>query len=108
MDSWKEKYPGVDIVLIEPDMDDELMFGTSIMDYAHRLQIASHGFETITARLAKDYASFTEVAEKHGIEISAKRLRRVVHKVREEEPTEESMWRRLFDQTTSTLLRQSS
>ena len=72
------------------------------------LGIASHGFETITARLAKDYASFTEVAEKHGIEISAKRLRRVVHKVREEEPTEESMWRRLFDQTTSTLLRQSS
>ena len=71
-------------------------------------RICGSGFETITARLAKDYASFTEVAEKHGIEISAKRLRRVVHKVREEEPTEESMWRRLFDQTTSTLLRQSS
>jgi predicted acylesterase/phospholipase RssA len=25
---WNEKYPGVDILLIEPELDDELMFGT--------------------------------------------------------------------------------
>ena len=30
-------YPGVDIILIEPEPDDELMFGTSIMDYSARL-----------------------------------------------------------------------
>ena len=107
MDSWKEKYPGVDIILIEPDLDDELMFGTSIMDYAHRLQIASHGFETVTARLAKDYATYTEAAEKHGIQISGTRLKRVVRKVKEQEDSEESMWRRIFDQTTGALLRQT-
>ena len=52
-------------------MTSELLSAPSIVYYPHRLQIASHGVETITARLAKDYASFTEVAEKHGIEIAA-------------------------------------
>ena len=45
---WEERYPGVDIILIEPEFDDELMFGTSIMDYSARLEIAKHGFESVT------------------------------------------------------------
>ena len=46
--NWREKYPGVDIILIEPEPNDELMFGTSILDYSARLQIAKHGFESVT------------------------------------------------------------
>src|SRR5919106_1714265 len=49
---WQEKYPGVDIILIEPEPNDELMFGTSIMDYSRRLRIGRHGFESVTAALA--------------------------------------------------------
>ena len=30
---WEDRYPGVDIVLIEPEPDDELMFQTSIMNF---------------------------------------------------------------------------
>ncbi|MEA2353747.1 MAG: hypothetical protein QOJ14_2161, partial [Thermoleophilaceae bacterium] len=30
---WQEKYPGVDILLIEPDPSDELMFDTNIMNF---------------------------------------------------------------------------
>ncbi|HEY5317824.1 MAG TPA: patatin-like phospholipase family protein, partial [Solirubrobacteraceae bacterium] len=39
---WEERYPGVDIVLIEPEPNDELMFETSIMNYASRVDIARH------------------------------------------------------------------
>lgn len=107
VNSWKERYPGVDILLFEPEPDDELMFGTSIMDYSRRIEIATHGFETVTANLAEDYAYYTEMAEKHGVEISATRLRRVVRKVKEQESTEASVWRRIFEQTTGALLRQT-
>ncbi len=107
VDFWKEKYPGVDIILFEPELDDELMFGTSIMNYSRRIEIASHGFETVTARLADDYASLKEVAEQHGIQISASRLKRVIRRVREQESSESSVWRRIFDQTTGSLLRQA-
>jgi NTE family protein len=104
---WREKYPGVDIILIEPEPNDELMFGTSILDYSARLQIAKHGFESVTVALAKDYQRYKEIAERHGIKISARRVRKVIEKATEEEPGPTSAWRRVLEQTTSALLRQS-
>jgi predicted acylesterase/phospholipase RssA len=104
---WQEKYPGVDIVLLEPEPTDELMFGTPIMDYSRRLEIARHGFESVTATLAKDYERFEELANRHGLEISERRVRRVVERASEEEPEQTSAWRRVLEQTTSVLLRQS-
>jgi predicted acylesterase/phospholipase RssA len=107
VEHWQEKYPGVDIVLVEPQADDELMFGTPIMDYSRRLQIARHGFESVTATIAQDYPRFEEIAERHGLEISERRVRRAVERAAEEEPEQMSAWRRVLEQTTSTLLRQS-
>ncbi|HEY7456450.1 MAG TPA: patatin-like phospholipase family protein [Solirubrobacterales bacterium] len=83
VEMWQEKYKGVDIVLIEPEPNDELMFGTPIMDYSRRMQIARHGFESVTAMLAQDYERYKEIAEKHGLEISERRVRRA--REREEE-----------------------
>ena len=54
---WQERYPGVDIVLIEPEPDDELMFETNILNYSSRVEVAKHGFESVTVKLAKDYDS---------------------------------------------------
>ena len=107
VEQWQEKYPGVDIILLEPEPNDELMFGTPIMDYSRRLRIARHGFETVTAALAADYERFHEIAERHGLEISERRVRRVVEQASEEEPEQTSAWKRVLEQTTSVLLRQS-
>ncbi len=104
---WQEKYPGVDILLIEPEPNDELMFGTSVMDYSQRLAIARHGFESVTVALANDYPRYREIAERHGIEISARRVSKVIKQASEEEPEQTSAWRRVLEQTTSALLRQS-
>jgi NTE family protein len=104
---WRERFPGVDIILIEPEPNDELMFGTSIMDYSARLAIARHGFESVTVSLAKDYRRYKEIAERHGIEISARRVRSVMKQVSEEEKEPTSAWRRVLEQTTGALLRQS-
>jgi predicted acylesterase/phospholipase RssA len=104
---WEEKYPGVDIILVEPEPNDELMFGTPIMDYSRRLDIGRHGFESVTATLAKDYERYQEIAERHGLEISGRRVSRAVERAAEEEPEQNSAWRRVLEQTTSVLLRQS-
>ncbi|MQA76337.1 MAG: patatin family protein [Solirubrobacterales bacterium] len=101
---WEERYPGVDIILIEPELDDELMFGTSILDYRSRLEIAKHGFESVTLKLARDYDRYKTVAERHGIEISARRVRRVLDQV-EREPESLSAWRRVLELTNAALLR---
>ncbi len=107
VEQWEERYPGVDIILVEPDPNDELMFGTPIMDYSRRLRIARHGFESVTAALAQEYDRYKEIAERHGLEISERRVRRVVERAAEEEPGQTSAWKRVLEQTTSTLLRQS-
>ena len=52
---WEDRYPGVDIVLIEPEPTDELMFQTSMMNFASRVEIARHGFESVTKHLAGEY-----------------------------------------------------
>jgi predicted acylesterase/phospholipase RssA len=106
VESWKQRFPDVDIILIEPEPDDELMFGTSILEYYSRLEIAKHGFESVTHKLARDYQHYKETAARHGIEISARRVRKVLDTVEEEEKGI-SAWRRILEQTTGVLLRQS-
>jgi NTE family protein len=104
---WEERYPGVDIILIEPEPNDELMFQTSIMNYTSRVDIARHGFQSVTLKLAHDYSRFKRICARHEIEISATRVRKVVkHFEAEREKTR--AWRKILEQTTSTLLRQSA
>ena len=55
---WEQRYPGVDIVLIEPEPDDELMFQTPIMNYSSRVEVARHGFQSVTTQLAFGYPRF--------------------------------------------------
>ena len=104
---WEQRYPGVDIVLIEPEPNDELMFQTSILDFTSRVDIARHGFESVTLKLAEDYGELRAVCQRHGIEISATRVRKVVkHFSAEKERTR--AWRKILEQTTGALLRQSA
>jgi NTE family protein len=104
---WEERYPGVDIILIEPEPNDELMFQTSIMNYTSRVDIARHGFQSVTLKLANDYSRFKRICARHGVQISATRVRKVVrHFEAEREKTR--AWRKILEQTTSTLLRQSA
>jgi NTE family protein len=103
---WREHYPGVDIILIEPDPKDELMFGTSIMNYSSRIEIARHGFESVVLRLAQDYHHYKEICDKHGIEISARRVTKILRQA-DEQREKTTAWRRILEQTTGALLRQS-
>jgi NTE family protein len=106
---WEERYPGVDIVLIEPEPTDELMFQTSMMNFTSRLAIARHGFQSVTYHLAREYSRYREIATRHGLQISAERLRKVVEHfdAAEEAAPDSSAWRRILEGTTGALLRQS-
>jgi len=104
---WEERYPGVDIVLIEPEPDDRLMFETNVMNYHSRTDVARHGFQSVTLKLAKDYEQLRETCARHGIQISATRVRKVVKHFAAEREKRRG-WRRILEQTTGTLLRQSS
>jgi hypothetical protein len=59
-------------------------------------------------KLADDYENLREVAGHHGIEISATRVRKVMRHFKAEKGENAPAWRRILEQTTSTLLRQSA
>jgi NTE family protein len=103
---WEERYPGVDIVLIEPEPTDELMFQTSMMNFTSRVEIARHGFQSVTKHLAGEYDHYREICERHGIDISAKRVKKVVEHF-DAEQEEVSAWRKILEGTTGALLRQA-
>jgi predicted acylesterase/phospholipase RssA len=103
---WEQRYPGVDIILIEPEPDDELMFQTPIMNFTSRVEIARHGFQSVTTQLAFGYPRFREICKRHGIPISATRVRKVM-KHFEAEQGRTRAWRKILEQTTGALLRQS-
>ena len=103
---WEQRYPGVDIILIEPEPDDELMFQTPIMNFTSRVEIARHGFQSVTTQLAFGYPRFREICRRHGIQISATRVRNVM-KHFEAEQGRTRAWRKILEQTTGALLRQS-
>jgi hypothetical protein len=84
-----------------------MMFQTNILNYTSRLDVARHGFQSVTVKLAADYKELREVAQRHGIEISATRVRKVVRHF-EAEKEKSRAWRRILEQTTGALLRQSA
>jgi predicted acylesterase/phospholipase RssA len=103
---WEERYPGVDIVLIEPKPTDALMFETSIMSFSSRIEIARHGFQSVTLHLHDEYERYREIWARHGIELSARRVSKVVEHFEAEEE-QVGAWRKILEGTTGALLRQS-
>lgn len=66
----RHKYPHVDIILIEPRPDDQKMFGYDLMDYASRLRVINHGFESVTVGLCENFPYFQRILARHAIKIS--------------------------------------
>ncbi len=93
-------------MLIEPEPTDELMFQTSMMSFTSRVEIARHGFESVTKQLAGEIDRYQAVAERHGLDISVKRVRKVVEHFDQQNETN-SAWRKILEGTTGALLRQA-
>ena len=63
----RAKYPDVDIILIQPGLDDYEMFTHNPMHYSGRLAVAQHGFETVTMGLLRNIDYYRAVLARHDI-----------------------------------------
>jgi predicted acylesterase/phospholipase RssA len=70
----RRHYRDVDIILIEPQANDEHMHFDNIMRYSARLTIARHGFESVSLDLAQDFAHYKEILARHNIPVSRRLL----------------------------------
>ena len=101
LDHWRTTHPDVDFLLIEPRRDDELMFSTQIMNVSQRVQIARHGFESVTTQLASDFDHYREVCAKHGLEISRRGVIEALAATGDADSTT-TRWRRILERGADT------
>lgn len=63
----RSKYPDVDIILIQPGLDDYEMFSYNPMHYSGRLGVAEHGFESVTKGLLSNIDYYRGILSRHNI-----------------------------------------
>jgi len=78
-------HPEVDIILIEPSRHDYQMFFYNIMRYSARLIVARNGFETVSIKLAEEFAYIESVLTRHNIRISRRLLLEELEEIRREQ-----------------------
>ncbi len=79
----RRMHPEVDIILIEPRLDDYQMHFYNIMRYSAQLTIAQHGFESVTLDLAEDYQNYKYTLARHGIALSRRLVIEELAEIRE-------------------------
>ncbi|MFV9507565.1 MAG: patatin-like phospholipase family protein [Oscillochloridaceae bacterium umkhey_bin13] len=78
----RRRHPEVDIILIEPNRNDQVMFSDNTMSYQTRLRIARHGYETVAHHLNEHYAYYRELMARHGVKIDNGRITQDLHNLR--------------------------
>jgi hypothetical protein len=79
----RRQHPEVDIILIEPRVDDYEMGFYNIMRYSSRLTVGRHGFEAVTLDLAEDFPTYKQILTRHGIPISRRLVIQELAEIRE-------------------------
>jgi NTE family protein len=67
MASYEQKFKGSDVVLIQPERDDYLMFFTNIFSFADRRTVCEHAYDSTRRYLLANYDQLAAVFSRHGL-----------------------------------------
>lgn len=96
----RKAHPDVDFILIEPRRDDALMFSTQVMNVSQRVQIARHGFESVTGQLSSDFDKYRDICAKHGLQISRREVIEEMDRT-SAAPSTTTRWRRILERSST-------
>jgi hypothetical protein len=66
----RARHPDLDVVAIQPDPRDTLMFVTPSMNLGNRVAVVNHGYENAVAYFRKNFEELKEVFGRLGIRVS--------------------------------------
>ncbi len=75
MADYPKAYPRSDILLLEPDRDDERMFFLNLFKYRDRQRLAEHAYQRTRADLRRAGAPLERLLARHGLRLDRKVLR---------------------------------
>lgn len=75
MAGYRDRYPHADILLFEPDRDDERMFFANVFRYADRRRLVDHAYQRARQDLRRHARELAPVLARHGLRLDIKALR---------------------------------
>jgi len=70
----RDQYPEVDIVMFEPEANDEMVFNYHLMRYSSRQLIARHAYDVTKERLLNEADRLAPIFRRHGLDLDPERL----------------------------------
>ncbi len=74
LDAYRHKHPDVDIVLIEPSVDEPLLFFQNPMSFQARIHVMNYGYQLSMGQIRARYPELQAVFARHGIKTTEARL----------------------------------
>jgi len=75
MAGYQSRYPQADILLFEPDRDDEQMFFANVFRYADRRRLVDHAYQRVRADLRRHAQELEPVLARRGLRLRRSTLR---------------------------------
>ncbi|MCX7942938.1 MAG: patatin-like phospholipase family protein [Deltaproteobacteria bacterium] len=69
-----ERYPDIDIIIIQPEREDATLFSYNVMRYSTKIILARYGFLNTRKLIEKNFDELREKFSRHGIRISTRLL----------------------------------
>jgi predicted acylesterase/phospholipase RssA len=75
MAGYHARFPSADLLLFEPDRDDEQMFFANVFRYADRRKLVDHAYQRVRSDLRRHADTVDGVLQRHGLRLDRTALR---------------------------------
>ncbi len=81
LEHYRDKYPDVDILMVEPDREDFIMFFYNVFRFSARIIIAEHGFESMRKRIEDNFDEYAAIFRRNGIKLNSEKVDNQYHEM---------------------------
>lgn len=74
LEKYDNQYPNADIILIEPDQDDEMLFTTNLFSYSQREKLCEYAYLQTKKQIIAKLPQIQSILERHSYEINEENL----------------------------------
>lgn len=108
LEKYKIQYPKADIILIEPNKDDEMLFNTNLFSYSERDKLCEYAYQQTRIQIQEKFNDIKKVLKRHSYQINEENLykkNRTLNDFLEQERSGDSKVKRRLDETLNKLER---
>ncbi len=111
LDKYTAHYPKADIILVEPNNDDEMLFNTNLFSYSRRDELCEYAYQQTRKQIREQHDDIKKILKRHKFSINEENLcneKRTLNDFLEQQKHGHSRVKRRLDETLNKLQRSLS